>query len=88
MPTAGIGTSSARKSLCTAGLSLENMTLLELLDRPDASQGIYLKDGNGRLDKYTGTWRGLSRGIRSRQRSPNRRSIKCRKIPQFFKIGY
>ena len=39
-------------------ISLENMTLLELLDRPDASQGIYLKDGNGRLDKYTGTWEG------------------------------
>ena len=37
---------------------LENMTLLELLDRPDASQGIYLKDGNGRLGKYTGTWEG------------------------------
>ena len=39
-------------------ISLENMTLLELLDRPDASQGIYLKDGNGRLYKYTGTWEG------------------------------
>ena len=39
-------------------ISLENMTLLELLDRPDASQGIYLKDGNGRLGKYTGTWEG------------------------------
>ena len=37
---------------------LENMTLLELLERPDASQGIYLKDGNGRLGKYTGTWEG------------------------------
>ena len=37
---------------------LENMTLLGLLDRPDASQGVYLKDGNGRLYKYTGTWEG------------------------------
>ena len=37
---------------------LENTTLLKLLERPDASQGIYLKDGNGRLGKYTGTWEG------------------------------
>ncbi|EKY02997.1 hypothetical protein HMPREF9134_00178, partial [Porphyromonas catoniae F0037] len=44
--------------------SLENTTLLKLLERPDASQGIYLKDGNGRLDKYTGTWEGTFKGYK------------------------
>ena len=39
-------------------ISLENMTLYHVLDRPDASQGIYMEDTGHRLDKYTGTWEG------------------------------
>ena len=39
-------------------ISLENMTLYHVLDRPDVSQGIYMEDTGCRLDKYTGTWEG------------------------------
>ena len=39
-------------------ISLENMTLYHVLERPDASQGIYMEDIERRLDKYTGTWEG------------------------------
>lgn len=39
-------------------ISLENMTLYDVLDRPDVSQGIYMEDTGRRLDKYTGTWEG------------------------------
>ena len=39
-------------------ISLENTTLYDVLERPDASQGIYMEDIECRLDKYTGTWEG------------------------------
>ena len=39
-------------------ISLENTTLYHVLERPDASQGIYMEDTGHRLDKYTGTWEG------------------------------
>lgn len=39
-------------------VSLENTTLYSELDKPDASQGVYLMDRNGCLDKYVGTWEG------------------------------
>lgn len=63
---------------------LENMTLLELLDRPDASQGIYLKDGNGRLDKYTGTWEGTFKGYKIKATISQQKKYQVQENPPVF----
>ena len=65
-------------------ISLENMTLYDVLDRPDVSQGIYMEDTGRRLDKYTGTWEGTFKEYKIKAKISQQKKYQVQKHPPVF----
>ena len=65
-------------------ISLENMTLYHVLDRPDVSQGIYMEDTGRRLDKYTGTWEGTFKEYKIKAKISQQKKYQVQKHPPVF----
>ena len=65
-------------------ISLENMTLYDVLDRPDVSQGIYMEDTGRRLDKYTGTWEGTFKEYKIKAKISQQKKYQVQKYPPVF----
>ena len=66
-------------------ISLENMTLYHVLDRPDASQGIYMEDIGRRLDKYTGTWEGTFKEYKIKAKISQQKKYQVQENPPVFR---
>ena len=65
-------------------ISLENMTLYHVLDRPDVSQGIYMEDTGCRLDKYTGTWEGTFKEYKIKATISQQKKYQVQENPPVF----
>ena len=65
-------------------ISLENMTLYHVLDRPDVSQGIYMEDTGCRLDKYTGTWEGTFKEYKIKAKISQQKKYQVQENPPVF----
>ena len=65
-------------------ISLENMTLYDVLDRPDVSQGIYMEDTGCRLDKYTGTWEGTFKEYKIKAKISQQKKYQVQENPPVF----
>ena len=65
-------------------ISLENMTLYDVLDRPDVSQGIYMEDTGRRLDKYTGTWEGTFKEYKIKAKISQQKKYQVQDNPPVF----
>ena len=66
-------------------ISLENMTLYHVLDRPDASQGIYMEDIGRRLEKYTGTWEGTFKEYKIKATISQQKKYQVQDNPPVFR---
>ena len=66
-------------------ISLENTTLYDVLERPDASQGIYMEDIECRLDKYTGTWEGTFKEYKIKATISQQKKYQVQDNPPVFR---